>query len=732
MKAIWAKNLQTEKNLTLAFSLDFGAKERFTAKIAGASLYRVYLDGGFLAFGPQRAAKGYARYENIHAVGKRLVIEVESIYVPTFWVIKQPPFFACEVETGSGKKYDASDFSCQLLTDRIQKVQRYSYQRGFAETYKTETDRTALYLGKAYEAKVLETEETAIPTLLPSYVDAPKYRLHTKQEIIERGAVGIDVSLPVWRDRAHWLVGTTLEGFAEEEWEDTPTDETSQFVYFPDGKAALNAKYRYKTVDFLRAITGFFEVKVKAKNAGDLYVIYDELLWREKGKGEKYVAFDRNTTSNVCKWRFDKAGDYCVTTFEPYTCRYACIVYDAGIEAEVSIRDYENPNAERLQFSCADKRVEKIMEAARATLAQNAVDLLTDCPSRERAGWLSDSYFSSAAERIFTGENQAEKTFLDNYAKAYEEKLPKGMIPMCYPSDYIGDMYIPNWALWYIMEIDKYAKIYGADECVLNAKATVLGILDFFKNYENEIGLLENLENWVFVEWSAANDADHIRGVNIPSNMEYAACLKVAGRLYGIAELLEKAADIDNKIKTLAFDGKFFVDNLIRNENGDLVQSGLLTEVCQYYAFWFGCADKREYAALYKELMENLGTNRRQGYLPDVGEPNVMYGLYMRVDLLMRDNERQKIFDECIRLFEPMAERTGTLWEHNAISASCNHGFAAYAAKWLIYALTGYDAINGGEAAEEGIGIDCEIALPLDGDGNYRYLSVKNNRVTVK
>ena len=385
-----------------------------------------------------------------------------------------------------------------------------------------------------------------------------------------------------------------------------------------------------------------------------------------------------------------------------------------------------------MRFTCSDKRVEKIVEAARATLAQNAVDLLTDCPSRERAGWLSDSYFSSVAERIFTGENQVEKAFLDNYAKAKMEGLPEGMIPMCYPSDYLGKTYIPNWALWYIMEIDKYAKIYGVDDAVLNAKDTVLGILQFFTRYENEIGLLENLESWVFIEWSAANDADHIRGVNIPSNIEYAACLKVAGTLYNIPAFLEKADDINKKIKMLAFDGKFFVDNLIRNEEGKLVQSGLLTEVCQYYAFWFGCADKNEYADLYAELMNNLGTNRKEDYLPNVGKPNVMYGLYMRVDLLMRDGERGKVFDECIRLFQPMAERTGTLWEHNAICASCNHGFAAYATKWLIYALTGYDAINGGAAAEKGIGVDCEIALPLDGDDKYRYLSVKNNCVTMK
>lgn len=82
------------------------------------------------------------------------------------------------------------------------------------------------------------------------------------------------------------------------------------------------------------------------------------------------------------------------------------------------------------------------------TLAQNAVDLLTDCPSRERAGWLSDAWFSSVAERLFTGGNQAEKAFLDNYAKSHKDGLPEGMVAMCYPSDFLEGTYIPNWSLW--------------------------------------------------------------------------------------------------------------------------------------------------------------------------------------------------------------------------------------------------------------------------------------------
>ena len=66
-------------------------------------------------------------------------------------------------------------------------------------------------------------------------------------------------------------------------------------------------------------------------------------------------------------------------------------------------------------------------------------------------------------------------------------------------------------------------------------------------------------------------------------------------------------------------------------------------------------------------------------------------GYIMRLDLLMRDGKREELLEECKKLLLPMAERTGTLWEHNNICASCDHGFAAYSIKWLIYGLTGKD-----------------------------------------
>ena len=679
MEGFWGKDLQNERNVTLAFVLSLQEKKTFSVRLAAATCYKIYADGTFFAFGPQRAAHGFARVANYTLCAKTLVVEVYSPYVRTFCWIKQPPFFACELTDEQGGKYSAKDFTCYRLTDRVQRVQRYSYQRTFAEIYRMAQDRKALYEGLEIFPKI-PCEKVSLPTLLPSYVDEPHYTLHQPIKKVESGSVSVDESAPVWRDRAHTQVGCNFDGFTIDEWEESATDEASKFVFCPNGKGELV----YTTLDFGRAITGFCELKVKTSKPTTVYLIFDELLWKEAGKGENYVAFNRNTCSSVHKWTFGSAGEYMVSTFEPYTIRYACVIATDGAEVQIYQRDFENPNAMRFPLYNEDEKLQKIERAVRATFAQNATDILMDCPSRERTGWLSDSYFTSEAEFLLTGENQAEKTFLENYALADCSNLPQGMVPMCYPTDPY-DTFIPNWALWYILELEKYANRWGRDEIIEKSKAKVEGLLQYFAGKENEFGLLENLDGWVFVEWSEANDADHIQGVNIPSNICYAATLKAAARLYGDKTLLDKAEKIERFIKERAYNGEFFVDNLIRNDKGELTQTGLITEVCQYYAFWFGCVNKEDYKALYEELIERLGANRLAGYKPYVGEPNAMYGLYMRIDLWMRDGRRDDVEKECKRLFYPMAERTGTLWENNNISASCNHGFASYAIKWLQY-----------------------------------------------
>ena len=77
-----------------------------------------------------------------------------------------------------------------------------------------------------------------------------------------------------------------------------------------------------------------------------------------------------------------------------------------------------------------------------------------DCPSRERAGWLCDSFFTSRTEYALTGRSTVEHAFLDNFLMPERfEFLPDGMLPMCYPADHNDRTFIPNWAIKKMREI---------------------------------------------------------------------------------------------------------------------------------------------------------------------------------------------------------------------------------------------------------------------------------------
>lgn len=730
--AVWAEGQKNQMNRAFVFVLDLGKKQMGEICLSAASCYKVIADGKLMGFGPNRTAHGYARAAVYPFNAQYITVEVQSHFVPNFCWVKREPFFACVLKTESGKEYFAEDFNCFALSDRVQKVRRYSFQRGFCETYINEKDRSALYFCKPQNAfPRVKTEKAELPHLLPSETLNPALSEIFAEKVIDSGYCKTSPEIAVYVDRTETLIGTVIEGFKRGEWQDCSTDEISRITYL---SGATSGDYAYETLDFSRIVTGIVEVEIIAGNAGEVFFAFDEILSDEKLKTIKPF---RGGTANVFKWTVKKAGVYNLSAFEPYAFRYANVITSAGVKANVKVRAYENPEAGKMFFECDDKKIEQIMEAARHTFAHNAVDLLTDCPSRERAGWLSDSFFSSVAERVFTGDNKVERAFLQNYILADKSGHPKGMIPRCYPADYYEeDGFIPNWSLWYILEIYKYFTQYGYDETVEKSRANVEGILNYFVDFENEFGVLEDLKGWIFVEWSAANNSDHINGINVPSNACYYASLLAAAKVYGIKGLKEKAEKVKDYLLKNAYVDGFFVDNLIRNEKGDIIPTENYTETCQYYMFFFKCADKHTHKELFDKMLNEYGKSdsSASGGNPvkkQLTPSNMIYGVYMRLELLMREQKRVELLNECVRYFYDMTQKTGTLWENNTASASCDHGFASYVSRFIIYALFGFDVLypeKGG--AKNGIKLNSEAVLPFK--QKTVNLSVFNNIVTVK
>lgn len=729
-KAIYPSKYLNEMNISLVFTYQGNFSNDAVLKITGNSAFRIFDNGDLIGYGPVRAAHGYYRIDNYNFKkgAHNVIIELSGYNCNSFYFLNTKPFLQAEfLVDGEVVAYTGKDFKCYLNEDRIQKITRFSYQRTFAESYIIENDFLEKYSGSAEILKELECEEQEDKKYLSRNIDYCNFNsLHFNE--VESGEFYLDDNAKIYEDRYMFL--DYLKIFKKEDWAIDPNKVASQMIFKKTKNIEVLQGFCFKTYSLEVSKTGFISFDIDVLEDAELYFIFDEIDMKQKGDLID-ITFYRNTTHNVVTYNLKK-GTYKHITFEPYTIKYLRIAVIFG-KIKVNSLDfilYENPNIDRIEFKSTDKKVEKVFNAAVSTFAQNAVDILTDCPSRERAGWLCDSYFTSKAEQMITGENKVEKNFLENYALAEQyPTLPKGMIPMCYPGEFPDGTFIPNWSLFYILELSDYLERTNDKELINISKEKVIGVLTYFEKFENELGLLENLENWVFVEWSKANDPEYICGVNFPSNMLYSKALLLAGKLFNEEKYLRKSENIVNQINKYSYNGKFYVDNMIRNGKNEFVLTNNITETCQYYAFYFDIASKHEKPELFNLLLNTFGPKRDEKIIyPEVAKSNVIVGDYFRLFILLKYNFIEKAAEETIDYFYEMADKTGTLWEHESTWASLNHGLTSVIINIILriyFGIEKVDFTNGSIVFNDKFvkNIDCELKL----SNGLKEINIKNS-----
>ena len=625
---VWAEGREKEKNLTLSFRevITTGRAEQAYIRIAASTDYRLRVNGEFVAHGPSVAAHDFYRVDcyDLKPYLKRgenlLALEVAGYNEPSYYLLDQPSFLQAEVEIdGEVVAATGKAFEAYDLGQRKAGVERFSFQRPFVEYYTLAPDFDAWAKCTEWTGTAVKLVQQEAKTLLARQVEYPDYKTH---------------------------------------------------------KAEAQGNNIYK---FACNSTGFLGAKVVVKEPAVLKLSFDELLDAEGHVDEKRLACNPYVTYNL------QAGEYTLESFEPYTMQYVeAKVLSGAVEVqEIFMRDYCNADVHRGMFLSDNEKMNFLFETARETIRQNSLDIFMDCPSRERAGWLCDSFFSARTAFDLSGNTKIEKNFLENFLLPERfDDIDEGMLPMCYPSDHWNHNYIPNWAMWFVVELEEYLYRSGDRELVDRAKKRVYDLINYFKPFINEDGMLEKLSRWVFVEWSAANS--YVQDVNYPSNMLYAYMLDVAGRLYNDNALMEQAEKMRSTIREQAFDGEYFIDNAKRGKGGKLELTGNHTEVCQYYAFYLGTATPESHTALWEKMLNKFGPVRKtKNEYPEIHESNAFIGNYLRMELLSQAGRTKQILDENKSYYLPMAEQTGTLWENMTTSASCNHGFASHVVYWI-------------------------------------------------
>ncbi len=685
---IFLKDKAKVQNTFAVFRTEIENIKNADLYITASSFYRLTVNGKFVAFGPARTAGGYARVDvlalsDYAKEGKNeILIEVAGYYCKALSTVKEASFLCAEIRendtvfSATGYDFDGFDPSCKL-----QKVERYSRQRHFTEIWDYREVASLTEEKDRCEIEVLYESLTMLDRVAPY----PLYEDIRLSEIHHRGNFAFDETLPYIKEK--YSSGYMPEGWGVWEYDEierhphTWIQRQRQTITSGNAPFPLTLKKgEYAVLDFGHIEIGFLMAQMEALRESEIVIAFTEFYL-----GEDF-AFSNMNAHNVIEYDINAGDKRDTMSFEPYSCRFVMIAVKEG-EIKLTgfgiktfmfdIRNIEYP-------AFPDDSLNKIYRAAVRTFAHNAVDLYTDCPSRERAGWLCDSYFTGKTEYALTGKTVVEDAFLENY-RYYENNgdLPDGMIPMCYPADVIpacereDRRFISQWSMWYILESAEYILKRGHEDKKEDFRRNIFMLLDFYRQYENSDGLLENLPSWNFVEWSVAND--WVRDVNYPTNFLYAGVLDAVADIYGDETCRVHAERVRLETIRQSFNGTYFLDHAIRDESGKLNRQNDASEACQYYAILFGNLDMNSetYAPL-KTMVTDVFAPERNGKMPMIFEINAFIGLYLRIEVLLKMGEYALLIQNIKEFFGDMEQYTGTLWEYRSFKGSYDHGFASY------------------------------------------------------
>ena len=687
-RPVWPESFDGLPNENVRFAASFEADGRpLVLKATGATQYKIRLDGETIGWGPARAPEGWARVSEIPLVVEKgrheLVFEVSGYNVRSLYCnIPQPAYLQAELVDADGKVLAATGkdgaFAATWISSRHRKTARFSLQRGFVECWTfPEKNEKAFDLSER-PAKRLTVRRAPEPDL---------------SVIWPLKAVGeVSVRHDPDADAKQWEYVTETSAnpsngysVAEQVWD--AYRKSQQFVALEEirpvsdeNKLLLKSGVRLRFDGGIEK-TGFVRMKVKAVKPGKLWLNWSELL-----VGGKVNAF-KMRNADISVWEFTEPGEYEIETMEPYALRYHEATAEKGeFElSEVSVRLLESPEVAAANLPrTGDAELDEVFAAARNTLAQNALDTFMDCPGRERAAWLCDSFFSAKGFFALTLSTKVEKDFLENWLLPDSfGDLPEGMLPMTYPSSATSGSFIPNWAMWYVLQLEDYQKRSGDLAFVDAMKPRMAKLLRFFRQYRNSDGLLENLPSWVFIEWSAANE--YVQDVNYPANMTWAGVLEAFGRMYGDAEATAEAAKVRKAVFTQSFNGRFFRDHAKRWSDGSLTVMPECTETCQDYALFFRFGNKTTPGDWYRTVLDRLGGARPygSGVLPEISKSAPFIGDVLRILALSELGEKEILKRDLKAFYLAQARRTGTLWEtEKEIHSNC-HGFAGVVASLI-------------------------------------------------
>ncbi len=354
-----------------------------------------------------------------------------------------------------------------------------------------------------------------------SFIADTSFKVHASPIIFD------DLRMGEYYDANKELKGWAEPGFDDSDWKNALTAETPRgeiklceadpITILRTIKPVRITKFKNGYIyDFGVNTAGVCRLKIKGEKGQKITLRHGEMLTADGELDQRSVGFDRPTCQYYKEYNqkdvFISDGEEreFIPRFTYHGFRYVEVSGINENQATEELLEYLEMSSgfkTLASFECSDEIVNKLYEMTVRSDRSNFFYFPTDCPHREKNGWMGDASMSADHMALMYDVGKSWRVWLDNIRKAQTER---GELPGIVPTDTWGIEW-GNGPAWdsALFNLSYMLFKYRADKNVIKENASAMvRYLEYIlsrRNADGTVGI--GLGDWVPVNRNA-NDYD--------------------------------------------------------------------------------------------------------------------------------------------------------------------------------------------------------------------------------
>lgn len=334
------------------------------------------------------------------------------------------------------------------------------------------------------------------------------------------------------------------------------------------------------------------------------------------------------------------------------------------------------------EFACSNELLNRIRELVRWAQRSNMVSVLTDCPHREKLGWLEQYHLNGPGVRY---EFDAHRLFIKGMRDMADSQLEDGLVPNIAPEyvEFPGTFRAASeWGSAVILTPWQHYQATGDRRLLMDYYEAMQRYVDYLGTKATDGIVAEGLGDWY--DLGPADRPGHAQLTPPPvtATAFYFLSTKTMAK---IADVLGKQEDA-RKYQELSADIRAAWRQKYRNANGTYATS---SQCANAIALVMGLAEERDRAATLAALVKDV---RDRGYAMTAGDVGFRYLL----QALSQEGHSEVIYRMINQSERPgygyqLARGATSLteaWDANH-RASHNHFMLGHITEWFYKDLVG-------------------------------------------